>query len=226
MESDALPVAGPYFEDLQVGPFPGRRSCSNAHRRSCGAPPGDCRRADAVGAGRGVEPARRRRGACQPGLVWDVAIGQSTLDHPAGDCEPLLQRVHVLAACLLSGIRCTRPPKLSRCAKTAARRARGNRLAVIPGTDRDQARPPVLEFYRCAMLPLRDPKGWTGRQDDLGDDSFRARPRGLVRARSRVGVWRSFAPPHPGNISPAWFPTRFGRSPAAIWSPPRRNWRG
>ena len=31
----------------------------------------------------------------------------------------------------------------------------------------DQQERPVLDFWRCAMLPLRDPEGRTGRQGDF-----------------------------------------------------------
>src|SRR5581483_8534096 len=40
-------------------------------------------------------------------------------------------------------------------------------LAVIGIKTCDQAGRPVLDFKRCAMIPLRDPQGRTARQDDL-----------------------------------------------------------
>ena len=40
-------------------------------------------------------------------------------------------------------------------------------LAVLRITTVDQATRPVLDFWRCAMLPLRDPGTATGRDDDL-----------------------------------------------------------
>ena len=113
--------------------------------------------------------ARRVTGAplAHPGLVWDVSIGQST---------PLTQRV--LANLFYRGLRFHRAPAigdtlsttttvaaLKQNAMRAGRRATG--LAALHIVTVDDADRRVLDYWRCAMLPLRDPRGQTGRTDDL-----------------------------------------------------------
>src|SRR6266481_314119 len=102
-----------------------------------------------------------------PGLVWDVAIGQSTV-----------VTQHVKANLFYRGLAFRRAPTIGDTLTTvtqvvalrqtrprAARAATG--LAVLRVTTSDQAGRPVLDFWRCAMLPLRDEAGQTGHADDL-----------------------------------------------------------
>ncbi|HEY2106751.1 MAG TPA: MaoC family dehydratase [Candidatus Binataceae bacterium] len=167
MKSDAPTVAGPYFEDLESGPFPASAPAltltdglAALHRSIVGG-----RMLLALDA----ELSRRVIGAtlASPVLVWDVAIGQSTL---------VTQRV--IANLFYKQFMFLRLPCIGDTLHTATEivalrqnRAREGRaatgLAVMRIRTRDQAGRPVLDFYRCAMLPLRDAKGWTGRQDDL-----------------------------------------------------------
>ena len=79
--------------------------------------------------------------------------------HPARDREPLLPRAACCAARRGSATRCARPPRSSRCARTDAARSRADRArraARIRTVDQQDR--PVLDFTRCAMLPLRDPE--------------------------------------------------------------------
>jgi acyl dehydratase len=102
-----------------------------------------------------------------PGLVWDVAIGQSTL---------LTRRV--VANLFYRGLSFRRAPVIGDTLRTttevlALRQNRGRPgrpatgLAVLGVHTRDQEGRTVLDFVRCAMLPLEDPEGVTGRADDL-----------------------------------------------------------
>jgi acyl dehydratase len=102
-----------------------------------------------------------------PALVWNLAIGQSTIAtrqvranlfyrgltfhrHPViGDSLHTTTRV----AALRQNSR--KPPK----APTG--------MAVLRITTEDQFGRVVLDFFRCAMLPLRHPPGPTGFRDDL-----------------------------------------------------------
>ena len=105
-----------------------------------------------------------------PALVWDVAIGQSTV-----------ATHHVKANLFYRGLWFRRAPVIGDTLRTTTvvaalrqnrprpgRRATG--LAALRITTVDQQDRPVLDFWRCAMLPLRDPDapaGPTGHDDDL-----------------------------------------------------------
>ncbi|EFC81229.1 MaoC family dehydratase [Parafrankia sp. EUN1f] len=102
-----------------------------------------------------------------PNVVWDVAIGQSTVvTH------------HVKANLFYRGLVFRRTPELGDTLRTSTevvalrqnsvrpgRRPTG--LAVLRITTVDQQGRPVLDFWRCAMLPLRDPDRATGHRDDV-----------------------------------------------------------
>jgi acyl dehydratase len=102
-----------------------------------------------------------------PGLVCDVGIGQST---------QLTQRV--IGNLFYRGLSLRRFPTIGDTLRTVTEVAglRQNRpregrvatgLAALRVSTVDQEGRPVLDFHRCAMLPLRDPAGKTGRDDDL-----------------------------------------------------------
>jgi acyl dehydratase len=111
-----------------------------------------------------------------PNLVWDVAIGQSTV-----------VTQHVKANLFYRGLAFRRTPRLGDTLRTLTRvvalkqnRPREGRaptgLAVLWITTVDQARRPVLGFWRCAMLPLRDHNCQTGHADDLDSIGSSAEP--------------------------------------------------
>ena len=102
-----------------------------------------------------------------PGLVWDIAIGQSTV-----------VTQHVTANLFYRGLAFRRIPRYMDTLRTRTRiealrqnRPREGRrptgLAVLRITTTDQEDRPVLDFWRCAMLPLRDQAAQTGYADDL-----------------------------------------------------------
>src|ERR1035441_2705632 len=122
-----------------------------------------------------------------PGLVWDVAIGQSTL-----------VTQHVKANLFYRGLAFRRTPRLGDTLRTSTRvvALRQNRpqegraptgLAVLRITTVDQQRRPVLDFWRCAMLPLRDQTRQTGHADELESVGHPADPASL---KALVGGWR------------------------------------
>ncbi|HEV7979201.1 MaoC family dehydratase [Amycolatopsis sp.] len=102
-----------------------------------------------------------------PALVWDLAIGQSTVvTH------------HVKANLFYRGLVFRRAPELGDTLRTSTEvvalgqnKPREGRyptgLAALRITTVDQLDRPVLDFWRCAMLPLRDPDARTGHDDDL-----------------------------------------------------------
>jgi acyl dehydratase len=102
-----------------------------------------------------------------PSLVWDIAIGQSTV-----------VTQHVKANLFYRGLAFRRVPRYMDTLRTCTRiealrqnRPRTGRrptgLAVLRITTTDQDDRPVLDFWRCAMLPLRDPTARTGHADDV-----------------------------------------------------------
>jgi acyl dehydratase len=102
-----------------------------------------------------------------PALVCDVAIGQSTL-----------ATRNVVANLFYRGLQLARAPRLGDTLRTTTevvalkqnRRRPGRRptgLAVLRIETVDQLDRPVLGFWRCAMLPLRDAGAATGRDDDV-----------------------------------------------------------
>jgi acyl dehydratase len=162
-------VAGPYFDELERG-YVERAAPALTLTE------GHAAVHQAVVGGRlrlalDAPLARRVCGAAHPlahpALVCDVAIGQSTL---------LTQRV--IANLFYRGLVLRRLPCIGDTLRTTTEvvalkqnRARPDRpatgLAVLRIVTVDQEERPVLDFTRCAMLPLRDPAGATGHADPI-----------------------------------------------------------
>lgn len=122
-----------------------------------------------------------------PSLVWNVAIGQSTL-----------ATHHVKANLFYRGLTFRRFPSLGDTLHTSTevvalrentrrpgRPATG--LAALRITTVDQEGRAVLDFWRCAMLPLRDPDVETGHADDLAAVGSSATEKEMAAA---VEGWR------------------------------------
>ena len=156
--------------------------------------------------------------------MWDVAIGQSTV-----------ATGRVVANLFYRGLLLRRPVRLGDTLRTTtevvARREnrvkegrRPTGLAVLRIRTVDQEDRPVLDFTRCAMLPLRDePTGEPGDEvggaadldaEPLRAAAARAGPRRLPRRRARPALRR-----RPGRLGGA-------RSRAATSSTPRPSSRG
>jgi acyl dehydratase len=170
-EAIAVPAfrsaGGPFFEDLHVGQVEAGApalTLTDGHAALHQAILGDRLRLalDATLSARVVGGA-----LAHPALVCDVAIGQSTL---------LTQRV--IANLFYRGLVLRRAPLLGDTLSTTTEvvalrqnRPREGRaatgLAVLRIRTTDQADRRILDFWRCAMLPLRDPEGVTGHDDDL-----------------------------------------------------------
>jgi acyl dehydratase len=162
-----IEVDGPYFEELRVGLRFGASAVTlteglaAAHQAIVG---GRLPLATAHGLSRqvlgdGVLAA--------PNLVWDVAIGQSTV------------ATHTVVANLFyRGVVFRRAPRLGDALRTVTEvvglRQNTRRpgrpptgLAALRISTDDQYGRPVLDFWRCAMLPLGDGERDTGHADDL-----------------------------------------------------------
>jgi acyl dehydratase len=138
-----------------------------------------------------------------PGLVWDIAIGQSTI-----------VTQHVKANLFYRGLAFRRMPRLGdtlrTCTEVVALRQNQQRagraptgLAALRITTADQDGLPVLDFWRCAMLPLRDAGAQTGHRDGLDAIGEHIVPTELA---ALVSGWRltEFAAraggPHPADL--------------------------
>jgi acyl dehydratase len=110
---------------------------------------------------------RRAALLAHPALVWNVAIGQSTS-----------ATQNVVANLFYRGLAFQRAPAIGDTLHTLTEvvglrqnTARPGRpatgLAALEIVTLDQHGRLVLNFWRCAMLPLRDPNGSTSHDDDL-----------------------------------------------------------
>jgi acyl dehydratase len=200
----ARSAGGPFFEDLQVGDVAEGApalTLTEGHAAVHQAILGDRLRM-------GLDATLSRRvlgGAgllAHPALVCDVAIGQSTL---------LTQRV--IANLFYRGLVLRRAPLIGDTLRTTTevvalrqnrpregRAATGLAVLRIRTTDQEDRR--VLDFWRCAMLPLRDPAGATGHDDNL--DSIPAELDG-VALHGAVADWdlAAFADAVPGDHAAA-----------------------
>ncbi|OBK14852.1 MaoC family dehydratase [Mycobacterium asiaticum] len=164
-----IPVGGPYFDDLRVGQVfdwapsatlsPG---LAGAHQAIVGN-----RLRLTLDAGLCAAVTGAPAALANPGLVCDVAIGQSTL---------VTQRVK--ANLFYRGLRFHRFPVIGDTLYTrtevVALRANSVKpgrpptgLAALRMTTIDQADQLVLDFYRCAMLPTSPQWSGSGPADDL-----------------------------------------------------------
>lgn len=164
----ATDIAGPYFEDLKIGQTieaPGL-TLTEAHAAWHQALCGDRLRLmldhplSEVVTGSG-------RALAHPMLVCNVAIGQST---------ELTQRVK--ANLFYRGLVLRRAVYIGDTLRTTTRvvglrqnRPRTDReatgMAALEITSVDERGDVVLKFWRCAMIPCRDPHAWTGHADDF-----------------------------------------------------------
>lgn len=167
MDSATQEVGGPFFDDLRVGQiFEEAPSLTLTdglaaqHRAIVG---------DRFRLPMDNELSKRVLGGpvAHPALVWDVANGQSTL---------VTQRV--IANLFYRGFVFRRFPQIGDTLHTTTEvvgmkqnRPRPGRsatgLAALRIKTNDQNGRPVLDYWRCAMLPLRDAAGVTSHDSDL-----------------------------------------------------------
>ena len=163
------PTGGPYFEELRVGDLfdgaPGL-TLTEGHAALHAAIVGDRMRLP-LDRPLSTLVTGSPSALAHPGLVCDVAIGQSTL---------ATQRV--IANLFYRGLVLRRAPVIGDTLRTTTEvvalrenRRRADRLptglAVLRIRTSDQEGRRVLDFWRCAMLPLGDPGVATGHADDV-----------------------------------------------------------
>jgi acyl dehydratase len=220
VKSDASPAGqGPFFDDLSVGEeFASApavtltEGLAAAHQAITG---------DRLALALDHDLCREVTGdgpLAPPALVWDVAIGQSTV----------VTR-HVRANLFYRGLAFRRAPVLGDTLRTRTQivglrqnRPRPGRvptgLAALRITTIDQRDRPVLDFWRCAMLPLRDSDRDTGHADDLDRIGQDAPP---PDSQALIGSWRldafarRVAGPRPAELRPG---QRFSATPGDVVS--------
>src|SRR6476619_616522 len=102
-----------------------------------------------------------------PALVCDVAIGQSTLVTQRVKANLFYRGLTFHRFPILGDTLYTRTEVVGLKQNSAKPGRPPTGLAALRMTTIDQADRLVLDFYRCAMLPLRPDAGETGHDDDL-----------------------------------------------------------
>ena len=180
-------VDGPFFEDLEVGLTVADApslTLTEGLAALHGAIVGDRLR---LALDTNLSRAVAGGPIAHPALVWDVANGQSTL---------LTRRV--VANLFYRGMVFRRFPRIGDTLHTTTEvvalrqnRARPGRaatgLAVLRVRTVDQEGHPVLDYWRCPMLPLRDPNLQTGHDAELAEISAELDPSVL---RTAIAGWR------------------------------------
>lgn len=168
-------AGGPYFEDLSVGQvFEAAPGCTLTEGRSAQHQSivGDRWRLalddhlarDVVGAP-----------LASPTLVWNVAIGQSTMATQRVRANLFYRRLALLRQPVIGDTLRTTTTVVGLRENTRREGRPPTGLAALHMKTVDQQGRPVLDFYRCAMLPLRPGVAPTDHADDL-DAIGRAQP--------------------------------------------------
>jgi acyl dehydratase len=159
----------PYFEDLAVGQIERRapavtltEGMAAVHQAILG---------DRLALALDRTLARKVIGSssalAHPALVWDLAIGQSTL-LTGRVIANLFYRGLLLARAPVIGDTLATSTEVVALRQTTPRPGRPpSGLAALRVRTSDQEGRAVLDFWRCAMLPLRDPEGRTGHADSF-----------------------------------------------------------
>ncbi len=170
--SDPVPVGGPYWEELSVGDlyleFPAM-TLNEGHAALHQSIVGDRLRL-ALDANLSEKVAGRR--LAHPMLVCDVSIGQSTLptQRVIGNLfyrRLMLRRLPAIGDTLYTT---TEIVALKRNTIKEGRKPTG--LAVLHIVTKDQEERAILDYWRCAMLPINDVDASQPHADDL--DQFPA----------------------------------------------------
>lgn len=207
VKTSAIPAGqGPFFEDLAVGQEFTRAPAvtltdglAAAHQAIVG---------DRLALALDHALSREITGGgplAPPGLVWDVAIGQSTIVTRQVRANLFYRGLAFRRAPVLGDTLSTRTQVVGlRQNKPRPGRAPTG-LAALRITTTDQEDRQVLDFWRCAMLPLRDQDADTGHADDLDHIGEEAPPPDIP---ALIGSWRldllarRAAGPRPAELRP------------------------
>jgi len=157
-------VGGPYFEDFEAGQVfddaPGL-TLTSGHAALHQALVGDRLRL-ALDTALSREVTGRPDALVHPNLVCDVAIGQST-----GPTQRVRGNLFYRGLVLLRPVFCgeTLRTRTEVVGLKQNRQGSGTGLVALRMRTENQHEEPVLDFWRCPMIPLRDPDAETGHAD-------------------------------------------------------------
>jgi acyl dehydratase len=163
------PGPAPYFEDLRVGQVVDSApsvtltdGMAAVHRAILG---------DRLRLSLDAKLARDLLGVrsprAHPALVWDVAIGQSTALTARVIANLFYRGLVLLRAPLIGDTLSSTTEVVALRQRAACPPAPDSGLVVLRVRTCDQEDQPVLDFHRCAVLPLRDPAGESGHNDSF-----------------------------------------------------------
>jgi acyl dehydratase len=162
-------AGGPYFDDLSVGQvfdsaptMTLSTGAAAAHQSILGD-----RLRLALDAGLATAVTGATAPLAHPGLVCDVAIGQSTLVTQRVKANLFYRGLAFHRYPVLGDSLFTRTEVVGLKQNSAKPGRAPTGLAALRMTTVDQLGRAVLDFHRCAMLPLRDGAADTGHTDDL-----------------------------------------------------------
>lgn len=187
-------VGGPFFEDFQPGQVfedAPALTLTFGHAAMHQAIVGDRLRL-ALDKELSKEVTGRDEALVHPNLVTDVAIGQST-----GPTQRVLGNLFYRGLVLLRPV--FRGDTLHTTTEVVGLKQNrsGTGLVALRIETRNQHDEPVLDFWRCAMIPMRDPDVQTGHADqfeDIPQELDRARLEEAVPRGWRLDVFRERAP--------------------------------
>lgn len=217
---DVTRPGGPFFDDLQVGDVfdtaPAMTLTSGAaatHQSIIG---------DRLRLALDTELSRAVTGTdgplAHPALVCDVAIGQSTLVTQRVKANLFYRGLSFHRFPVIGDTLATRTEVVGLRQNSAKPGRAATGLAALRMTTVDQAGRAVLDFYRCAMLPLSGDDVQTGHADDLAAIGADQQP---PRTRPPAGTRRHT----PGRDSiPRWSGPYCTAPP--MWCPTPPNWPG
>lgn len=191
-------VGGPFFDDLVVGQvFDGAPGCTLTEGRAAQhqAIVGDRWRLALDD-----HLARAVAGAplVSPALVWNVAIGQSTLATQRVRANLFYRRLALLRQPFVGDTLRTTTTVVGLRENTRREGREPTGLAALHMRTLDQEDRPVLDFFRCAMLPLSESAAPTGHADDLD------------------AIGAGLPPVDPAGLVPAWDRSAYDGGPLAV----------
>ncbi len=205
-ESRRVTIGGPYFEDLERGQVfdAPALTVTWGHAAIHQAITGD-RLLLALDAPLSREATGAEGGLAHPNLVCDVAIGQSTVPTQRVLGNLFYRGLVLLRQVFIGDTLRTRTEVVAMKQNRARSDGSASGLAVLRIQTDNQRGEPVLDFYRCPMIPLRDAGVATGHADGFDEISRELDPERVKAAipnwdfesiRARVGA----AAVEPGTI--------------------------
>jgi 2-methylfumaryl-CoA hydratase len=199
-------VGGPFFEDLERGQVfeAPAMTIESGHAAIHQAITGD-RLALPLDAELSREVTGAERCLVHPNLVCDVAIGQSTVPTQRVLGNLFYRGLVLLRPVFLGDTLRTRTEVVALKQNRPRSDGSASGLAALRIQTENQRGEPVLDFYRCPMLPLRDPAAATGHEDSfeaISSELEMERVRDAVPAGWRYEVLRARFPAGTADSSP------------------------